>query len=464
MKKIIMVLLFLFGVMINGILFFAPVENNQNSMTLSIDILAQLEQTYQVFYSTNGEFTESQSILKPYTNSGEVATLEFELPKETKIIRLDLGEVQDNHVISKFALLYDNGTVFDSLEELDSLIVTKTMIASDNWGKEEVAITTNGTDSFFILDFSSMELEDKFQEMEESNRITTNAKKMILFDILYIIVVIVFWKYYHQVKEYFFGLWNNKTVILNLSKNDFKIKYAGSYLGIIWAFIQPLVTIGVYWFVFQVGFRSGNVVEGYPFILWLISGLIPWFFFVEALSSGTNCLLDYNYLVKKVVFPISILPIIRILATYYVHLFFMFFMFIIFFLYGFAPDLYWLQVIYCEVCLLVMLLGLVYATSAMVIFFKDLAQIIVIIVQVGLWLTPILWDYGAVITHPTLAFVLKLNPIFYIIQQYRNALVYQTWFWEDFYWTIYFWIVNILIFGVGVLLFKKLKIHFADVI
>ena len=260
------------------------------------------------------------------------------------------------------------------------------------------------------------------------------------------------------------ALWSNRKLLVTLSKNDFKVKYAGSYFGILWGFIQPFITIGVYWFVFQIGFRSGSIVEGYPFILWLICGLIPWFFFVEAVSSGTNCLLDYHYLVKKVVFPMDILPSIRLVSTYYVHIFFMFFMLLVFLLYGVFPNIHWLQLIYCEICLFVLLAGIVYASSAVVVFFKDLSQIITIVLQIGLWLTPILWDYHSVSSNATLLFILKLNPVFYVVQQYRNAFLYQTWFWNDGNWTIYFWGITLIFFGVGIVIFQKLKIHFADVL
>ena len=75
-------------------------------------------------------------------------------------------------------------------------------------------------------------------------------------------------------------LYRNKALIWNLSKNDFKTKYAGSYLGIFWAFVQPVVTVLIYWFVFQVGFKSAPVKE-VPFILWLVAGIVPWFFFSD---------------------------------------------------------------------------------------------------------------------------------------------------------------------------------------
>ncbi len=109
-------------------------------------------------------------------------------------------------------------------------------------------------------------------------------------------------------------------LVLSLAKNDFKTKYAGSYLGIVWAFIQPIVTVFVYWFVFGLALRGG-ADRGVPFVLWLVAGLVPWFFFQDALIGGTNSLLEYNYLVKKVVFNIRILPIVKVISALFVHAF-----------------------------------------------------------------------------------------------------------------------------------------------
>ena len=81
-------------------------------------------------------------------------------------------------------------------------------------------------------------------------------------------------------------------LIARLSANDFKTKFAGSYLGIVWAFIQPVITILVYWFVFEKGFKPAAIHNAagdqVPYVLWLIAGMVPWFFFSEALSGGTD--------------------------------------------------------------------------------------------------------------------------------------------------------------------------------
>ncbi|MFC3845655.1 ABC transporter permease, partial [Paenibacillus sp. MAH-36] len=101
--------------------------------------------------------------------------------------------------------------------------------------------------------------------------------------------------------ELFKELYHSKNTIISMAKNDFKNKYAGSYLGITWAFIQPLLTIVIYWFVFQIGFRT-TPVENVPFIVWFICGIIPWFYFSESLIAGTMSVVEYSYIVKKVMF------------------------------------------------------------------------------------------------------------------------------------------------------------------
>lgn len=258
-------------------------------------------------------------------------------------------------------------------------------------------------------------------------------------------------------------LYQNRKLVLSLAKNDFKTKYAGSYLGIVWAFIQPIVTILVYWFVFSVGLKAGTVSD-YPFVLYLVSGIIPWFFFQDALNGGTNALIEYNYLVKKVVFKISILPIVKIISALFVHVFFVAFALLLCACYGYTPSLYTLQIIYYSVCTFLFVLGLVYATSAIVIFFRDLTQIISIFLQVGVWLTPIMWDIDMLSSHPWLIKLFKLNPMYYVVTGYRDSMLGHVGIWNHVSWTIYFWVVTILLFGLGSVIFKRLKPHFADVL
>ena len=255
-------------------------------------------------------------------------------------------------------------------------------------------------------------------------------------------------------------LYQNRRLIWKLAKNDFRKRYAGSYLGAVWAMIQPVVTVFMYWFVFdQLGFMRGGT--DVPYVLFLTAGLVPWFYFSEALTNGTMALLEYNYLVKKVVFKISILPIIKIIAATFIHAFFVIVMLIISCIYGYYPTLYTLQIFYYSFCLFVFVLALCYTTCAVVVFFRDLSQIINIILQIGMWATPILWNIDSI--DGIWLTVFKINPLVYIVSGYRSAIYGREWFWQDFYSTVYFWIVTVVLFLLGAVIFKRLKVHFADV-
>ncbi len=256
-------------------------------------------------------------------------------------------------------------------------------------------------------------------------------------------------------------IWQNKRLLWSLIKNDFRQRYLGNVLGIAWAFIQPTATILIFWFVFQVGFKS-QPVDNFPFILWLVAGMFPWFFFAEALSTGTNSIIANAFLVKKVVFRVSLLPIIPLFSALIVHLFFIFFMLGMFLYYGYTPDIYALQLFYYLFALSILVLGLSWITSSVVVFFRDMGQLVSMLIQFGFWLTPIFWSMKMI--PEKYHWIIELNPMVYIIEGYRNSMIYHKWFWEDMHMTLYYWSITLTLFVLGGLTFKKLRPHFADVL
>ncbi len=261
--------------------------------------------------------------------------------------------------------------------------------------------------------------------------------------------------------DFFIAIIQNKRLLLSLIKNDFKQKYIGNFLGFFWAFIQPTATILIFWFVFQVGFKS-QPVDNFPFILWLVTGMFPWFYFAEGLANGTNSIIANNYLVKKIVFRVSLLPIIPLFSALIIHIFFIFFMFAMYIYYGYEPSIYWLQIFYYLFSISILLLGISWITSSVVVFFRDIGQLVTMFIQFGFWLTPIFWSINTI--PERYHWIINLNPIAYIIEGYRNSMIYHKWFWEDMNMTLYYWSVTLVIFILGGLTFKRLRPHFADVL
>jgi len=250
-------------------------------------------------------------------------------------------------------------------------------------------------------------------------------------------------------------------MLFTLAKNDFKAKYAGSALGTLWAFISPIITIFIYWFVFQVAFKSAPVGD-VPYVLWLVSGIVPWFFISEGWGSATGALTDYSYLVKKVVFPVEKLPVIRVMSAFFVHLFFIALAFAVTFSYGFGLSLVHFQIIYYAFSAFVLVLALGTMTSVLCAFTKDISNIVGVFVQFGFWLTPIFWDISQI--PENLVFIFKLNPVYYITEGYRDTFVYRKWFFEKPLLTLYFWAFTITVILIGKLLFKRLRPHLADML
>jgi teichoic acid transport system permease protein len=293
--------------------------------------------------------------------------------------------------------------------------------------------------------------------------------KKVIACVVIAATIVIFICFYDKITILPQELFQSRHLIWKLAKNDFKKRYAGSYLGAVWAMAQPVVTIAMYYLVFDLVFNSrGPVLSNgreIPYVLSLTAGLVPWFFFSEALNHGTMALLEYNYLVKKVVFKISILPIIKVIGATFIHAFFVLVMLVVASCYGFFPTFYTLQLLYYSACLFIFVLAICYTTCAVVIFFRDLSQIISIALQIGMWATPILWKLEDL--EPKmgrLVNLFKINPLVYIVNGYRNSVYGSQWFFEDLGYTAYFWIVTVVLFGVGAMIFKRLKVHFADVL
>lgn len=250
-------------------------------------------------------------------------------------------------------------------------------------------------------------------------------------------------------------------MLFSLAKNDFKAKYAGSALGMVWGFVTPIITILIYWFVFQVAFQNGPV-NGVPYVLWLVSGIVPWFFISEGWSGATGVLIDYSYLVKKVVFEVELLPAVRVTSAAFVHLFFVVLTFIVNFACGYPPQWLDLQIVYYMAAAYILTLAMGRITSTLTAFVRDTSNFVGVLVQFGFWITPLFWDINSLPRKLHIFF--QINPIYYVTQGYRDTFVYGTGFWEKPWQTLYFWAFVAVLIVVGNVLFKKLRPHLADLI
>ncbi len=264
-----------------------------------------------------------------------------------------------------------------------------------------------------------------------------------------------------------FGLFINRIVqqryvIQQMVRRDFQVRYLGSYLGLFWAFAQPLVMLAVIYFAFSYGLRLNLASGEYPFALWLVCGLVPWQFMQEAIGGGTDSLLAYSYLIRKTAFSRGIIPLIKVFTSLILHLVLLLLLLIWVWAAGFAPGWHWLQLPYYLLASFLMLSGLGWLLGSLSVFVRDIGLAVKLGLGLLFWLTPIFWSPEMIASE--WRFLIWANPLYFLVQGYRSVLLEGMWFWEIPVYQAYSWGISTFMFVAGAMVFRRLRPHFADML
>ncbi len=256
-------------------------------------------------------------------------------------------------------------------------------------------------------------------------------------------------------------LLRNRGAIYEIARRNLVAEYSGTYLGMVWTFVQPLAFIVVLWLVFAVGLRS-NPGRDVPFVVYLITGQVCWHFFSATLGALTNVVQAHSFLVKKGDFNLAMLHVAKILSSVVPHLALIVLCVIVCWTQGIPPAFHAFQLLYYLTGMLLLLLGLGWLTSSTSVFIEDVSNVVSILIQFGFWLTPIIWN-------PTMVpvkyrWLVMLNPMAYIVGGYRDSLVYHRTLWERPLEAAYFWGVTAVVLLGGAMVFRRLKPHFGEVL
>jgi ABC-type polysaccharide/polyol phosphate export permease len=267
--------------------------------------------------------------------------------------------------------------------------------------------------------------------------------------------------FFGQFKNFARALFKRREALYELAKRDFLSQYKKSYLGFFWAYIQPLTYILLLFLVFTFGLRT-NPAGKLPFVVYLISGMVAWLFFSQTLTSLTNVVSAHSFLVKKGNLNLGILHISMICSAAVTHLVLVSVSLVICWLNGLVPSLYSLQVVYYLIAMFILLMGLGWITSSTSLFVEDVSNVVTILTQFGFWFTPIVWNISMIPRQ--YHWIIKMNPVYYIVTGYRDSLIYRVPFWSKPLEALYFWSLTGFILGVGAVVFKKLRPHFGGVV
>ena len=254
---------------------------------------------------------------------------------------------------------------------------------------------------------------------------------------------------------------DKRSLLRTLALREIRQQYVGSMLGIVWQLITPIVLITVFWVVFSVGFRV-QPSNGVPFAVWLTAGMSAWFVFAEMVSGCVHSVSGNAHLVKKVVFPVQALPVVKIMTAMANHVFFLVILAALILLNGLPISAWFLQAVYYFFCLVVLALGIGWMVAALNVFTRDTARLVGVLLQVGMWATPILWDIN-ILPEPWRS-VFAANPVHYVVQGYRDSFLYAVPVTDRLPETLVFWLFALGFLALGSFVFRRLQPQFADLV
>ena len=225
--------------------------------------------------------------------------------------------------------------------------------------------------------------------------------------------------------------WERRSHILNLGLFDLRKQSRGAVLGAAWFFLKPAMYIFVFWFALEVGLRAGgsDSASGAPYILWLMAGLIPWFYMQDMLGKGIDVFHSYAYLVNKIKFPLAAIPSIFAVATTIVQLGLVAALLVVYFACGQGLDLYLLQLPVALVLMVAFFYLFSLMTSCLSAVSKDFMNLLRTLQTPVFWLSGIIFDVFA-FDYEWLTAILMFNPVTFIASMYRAALYDKMWIWE----------------------------------
>lgn len=255
-------------------------------------------------------------------------------------------------------------------------------------------------------------------------------------------------------------IWVNRKRMWRVSRFSYKVLNQDAYLGSFWNILNPLIQIATYWFVFGIGLRNRRDIDGYPYLIWMLAGLIPWFFMSQCITRGAGAIRSKGITALKMRYPIATMPLEAILIALYTHLIMIAILMVTFFFFGYFPSLYWLNLIYYLFYSVVLFTGLAMVTSVLSMVAIDFQKLITSLIRLLFYLTPILWSMENL---PVWAQrLLECNPCLYVVDGFRDSLLYQTSFYQHCDKMLFFWLINFALIIWGSNLQVKYRNQFLD--
>lgn len=251
--------------------------------------------------------------------------------------------------------------------------------------------------------------------------------------------------------------------LITLARLDLKKAHHGSALGWLWAFIQPLMLLGVYWFVLHVGLRVEVTPHHISAVSWLMVGLIAWLFMADLLNRGTSSIRTYKYLVTKMKFPVSVIPTFVSISRMAIHLVLLSLVLVYIGFFGEGFHITWLQLPILTFLMFIFFTAWALFAAPLAVISKDFENTVKATVRIMFWISGIIWNVHY-IKIEWLKDALMYNPIAFFVEGYRDAILYHRWFWQDKRQLVIFSSMFVALIILAVITYKRSRKELADLL
>ena len=254
---------------------------------------------------------------------------------------------------------------------------------------------------------------------------------------------------------------------IKLAKSTLIKTYKGAALGPLWALIKPLITVFVFYFAISIGLRKGGPVTlnhiTQPFGLWLVCGMLPWFFISEAIPGGASCIRANKHFITRLPFPMSTIVPMTMLSKLFVHWGLAVILYILFLCTGHMPSIYHLQYFFYMPMMFIFFTALSYITAPLSTISIDFQNVVKSIMNAIFWLSGIIYNANA-IQNPLLRKMVLANPVNYFVNGFRYTFLYERWFWETKGETLVFLGLLLFCIVVGAFVYHRLRKQIPDIL
>lgn len=252
---------------------------------------------------------------------------------------------------------------------------------------------------------------------------------------------------------------HNFNLIRKMSMVSMKKQTLRTSLGVLWLYIHDFVYFFVF-LLFRILMAGKGQIDGINNVVFLITGLIPWFFISEVLGVVSCSIKSNKAIITSIKFPISVLPTIELMGIFFKRIWTFLFIFAIAIFYGYLESINLLLFLYYTFSLLLLMFAIMLPITAFVAVSSDFQQLYLVVIRVFLYTMPIVWGFKHIKEHILLCKIVKLNPMVYILNGYRSAFVYGNM--PTLMYTLYFWLFVAAMFAFGCFVQFKLRKYYSD--